>query len=127
MLQLQNTVAVNFAGNPALAVPVPLRGAKVSRDEPAIDRAATGRGGSAQRGAAGRRRCKKVTAGLFRNAFRREIGVGKIHVLVDARAIEFRDAVLSRAVHGEIGWNRMVFFIASDASDIDAADELARG
>jgi amidase len=29
MLQLQNTVAVNFAGNPALAVPVPLRGAKV--------------------------------------------------------------------------------------------------
>src|ERR1700730_3611967 len=30
MLQLQNTVAVNFAGNPALAVPVPLRGAKVS-------------------------------------------------------------------------------------------------
>jgi amidase len=30
MLQLQNTVAVNFAGNPALAVPVPLSGAKVS-------------------------------------------------------------------------------------------------
>jgi amidase len=29
MLQLQNTVAVNFAGNPALAVPVPLSGAKV--------------------------------------------------------------------------------------------------
>jgi Asp-tRNA(Asn)/Glu-tRNA(Gln) amidotransferase A subunit family amidase len=29
MLQLQNTVAVNFAGNPALAVPVPMRGAKV--------------------------------------------------------------------------------------------------
>ena len=29
MLQLQNTVAVNFAGNPALAVPVPLHGAKV--------------------------------------------------------------------------------------------------
>src|SRR6266576_2536510 len=29
MLQLQNTVAVNFAGNPALAVPVPLRGARV--------------------------------------------------------------------------------------------------
>jgi amidase len=28
MLQLQNTAAVNFAGNPALAVPVPLRGAK---------------------------------------------------------------------------------------------------
>jgi amidase len=28
MLQLQNTVAVNFAGNPALALPVPLRGAK---------------------------------------------------------------------------------------------------
>lgn len=28
MLQLQNTVAVNFAGNPALAVPVPLRSAK---------------------------------------------------------------------------------------------------
>jgi len=28
VLQLQNTVAVNFAGNPALAVPVPLRGAK---------------------------------------------------------------------------------------------------
>jgi Asp-tRNA(Asn)/Glu-tRNA(Gln) amidotransferase A subunit family amidase len=28
MLQLQNTVAVNFAGNPALAVPVPLRGGK---------------------------------------------------------------------------------------------------
>jgi amidase len=30
MLQLQNTVAVNFAGNPALAVPVPLSGAKVT-------------------------------------------------------------------------------------------------
>jgi amidase len=30
MLQLQNTVAVNFAGNPALAVPVPLHRAKVS-------------------------------------------------------------------------------------------------
>lgn len=29
MLQLQNTAAVNFAGNPALAVPVPLRGAKI--------------------------------------------------------------------------------------------------
>jgi amidase len=29
MLQLQNTVAVNFAGNPALAVPVPLHTAKV--------------------------------------------------------------------------------------------------
>jgi Asp-tRNA(Asn)/Glu-tRNA(Gln) amidotransferase A subunit family amidase len=29
ILSLQNTVAVNFAGNPALAVPVPLRGAKV--------------------------------------------------------------------------------------------------
>jgi amidase len=28
MLQLQNTVAVNFAGNPALAVPVPVRGEK---------------------------------------------------------------------------------------------------
>ena len=28
MLQVQNTVAINFAGNPALAVPVPLRGAK---------------------------------------------------------------------------------------------------
>ncbi len=26
MLQLQNTVAVNFAGNPALALPVPVRG-----------------------------------------------------------------------------------------------------
>ena len=29
MLQLQNTSPVNFAGNPALAVPVPLHGAKV--------------------------------------------------------------------------------------------------
>jgi Asp-tRNA(Asn)/Glu-tRNA(Gln) amidotransferase A subunit family amidase len=29
MLQLQNTVAVNFAGNPALAVPVPLHDARV--------------------------------------------------------------------------------------------------
>jgi amidase len=29
MLQLQNTVAVNFAGNPALAVPVPLHGTRV--------------------------------------------------------------------------------------------------
>jgi Asp-tRNA(Asn)/Glu-tRNA(Gln) amidotransferase A subunit family amidase len=28
VLQLQNTVAVNFAGNPALALPVPLRGGK---------------------------------------------------------------------------------------------------
>jgi Asp-tRNA(Asn)/Glu-tRNA(Gln) amidotransferase A subunit family amidase len=30
LLSLQNTVAVNFAGNPALAVPVPLSGAKIS-------------------------------------------------------------------------------------------------
>ena len=30
LLQVQNTVAVNFAGNPALAVPVPLSGAKVT-------------------------------------------------------------------------------------------------
>ncbi|MEY2538443.1 MAG: amidase [Verrucomicrobiota bacterium] len=29
LLSLQNTVAVNFAGNPALAVPVPLRGSRV--------------------------------------------------------------------------------------------------
>jgi Asp-tRNA(Asn)/Glu-tRNA(Gln) amidotransferase A subunit family amidase len=29
MLDLQNTVAVNFAGNPALAVPIPLRNADV--------------------------------------------------------------------------------------------------
>ena len=29
LLQVQNTVAVNFAGNPALAIPVPLRRAKV--------------------------------------------------------------------------------------------------
>lgn len=28
VLKLQNTVAVNFAGNPALAVPIPLRGAR---------------------------------------------------------------------------------------------------
>ena len=30
VLKLQNTVAVNFAGNPALAIPIPLRNAKVS-------------------------------------------------------------------------------------------------
>jgi Asp-tRNA(Asn)/Glu-tRNA(Gln) amidotransferase A subunit family amidase len=30
LLQVQNTVAVNFAGNPALAIPVPLSGANVS-------------------------------------------------------------------------------------------------
>jgi len=29
MLNLQNTVAVNFAGNPALAVPIPMRSAPV--------------------------------------------------------------------------------------------------
>ena len=29
MLDLQNTVAVNFAGNPALALPIPLRGSRV--------------------------------------------------------------------------------------------------
>ena len=29
MLPLQNTAAVNLAGNPALAVPVPLHGAKI--------------------------------------------------------------------------------------------------
>lgn len=29
MLEVQNTVAVNFAGNPALAVPIPLRGSSV--------------------------------------------------------------------------------------------------
>ena len=30
MLQLQNTVAVNFAGNPALALPIPLHDAEVA-------------------------------------------------------------------------------------------------
>jgi Asp-tRNA(Asn)/Glu-tRNA(Gln) amidotransferase A subunit family amidase len=30
LLQVQNTVAVNFAGNPALAIPVPMRHGKVS-------------------------------------------------------------------------------------------------
>jgi amidase len=30
LLQVQNTVAVNFAGNPALAIPVPLHNARVS-------------------------------------------------------------------------------------------------
>jgi Asp-tRNA(Asn)/Glu-tRNA(Gln) amidotransferase A subunit family amidase len=30
MLGLQNTVAVNFAGNPALALPIPLRDAEVA-------------------------------------------------------------------------------------------------
>jgi Asp-tRNA(Asn)/Glu-tRNA(Gln) amidotransferase A subunit family amidase len=29
MLNIQNTVAVNFAGNPALAMPVPVRGEKI--------------------------------------------------------------------------------------------------
>ena len=29
MLEMQHTVAVNFAGNPALAVPIPLRHASV--------------------------------------------------------------------------------------------------
>jgi len=29
MLNLQNTIAVNFAGNPALAVPIPMRSAPV--------------------------------------------------------------------------------------------------
>jgi len=29
MLNLQNTVAVNFAGNPALAVPIPLHDSEV--------------------------------------------------------------------------------------------------
>ena len=96
--------------------------------EPAIDRAATGRGRSAQCGAAGRERGKKVTRPSYFEMPRRcEIGVGKIHVLVDARAIEFRHAVFSRAMHGEIGWNRIVFFITRDAGDIDAADEFAGG
>ena len=54
--RLQNTVAVNFAGNPALAVPVPLRGCESSRDEPGIDRAAAGRGGAPQRRPVGRER-----------------------------------------------------------------------
>src|SRR4029077_13119225 len=98
-----------------------------SRDEPAIDRAATGRGGSAQRGKAGRERGPEVNDELWQSLLRCEIGVGKIHVLVDARAIEFRDAVFSRPVHGQTGWNGMVLFITRDSSDINAADEFARG
>ena len=62
---------------------------------------------------------------LFQNARRCEIGVGKLHVLVDARAIEFRHTVSSRPMHGETGWNRMVLFITRDSSDINAADEFA--
>ena len=30
MLQLQNTVAVNFSGNPAVAMPIPLHGSEVA-------------------------------------------------------------------------------------------------
>jgi hypothetical protein len=62
---------------------------------------------------------------LFRNARRCEIGVGELHVLVDARAIEFCHTVFPRPMHGETGWNRMVLFITRDSSDINAADEFA--
>ena len=69
VLQVQNTVPVNFAGNPALAVPVPLRSEKSSPDEPAIDWAAIGRGGSAQRRTARRRRGQKVSDRIIAKAF----------------------------------------------------------
>jgi hypothetical protein len=62
---------------------------------------------------------------LFQNARRREIGVGELHVLVDARAIEFRHTVFPRTMHGQTGWNRMVLLITRDPSDINAADEFA--
>ena len=124
LLQVQNTVAVNFAGNPALAIPVPMRHGKVP-SESAIDRTATGRGGSAQCRKAGRGRGKKISDELGQSLRRCEIGVGKIHVLVDARAIEFRHTVFSRPMHGQTGWNRMVLFITRDSSDINAADEFA--
>ena len=91
----------------------------------AIDRTATGRGGSAQCRKAGRGRGKKISDELGQSLRRCEIGVGKIHVLVDARAIEFRHAVFSRPMHGQTGWNRMVLFITRDSSDINAADEFA--
>jgi hypothetical protein len=51
---------------------------------------------------------------LFQTARRCEIGVGELHVLVDARAIEFRHTVFPRPMHGETGWNRMVLFITRD-------------
>ena len=84
-----------------------------------------GRGGSAQCRKAGRGRGKKISDELGQSLRRCEIGVGKIHVLVDARAIEFRHTVFSRPMHGQTGWNRMVLFITRDSSDINAADEFA--
>ena len=36
---LQNTVAVNYAGNPAIAIPIPYRGSTFSRHQSATDRA----------------------------------------------------------------------------------------
>ena len=125
VLQVQNTVPVNFAGNPALAVPVPLRNAKIPPTSLQLIGPRLGRGGSAQCRKAGRGRGKKISDELGQSLRRCEIGVGKIHVLVDARAIEFRDAVFSRPMHGQTGWNRMVLFITRDSSDINAADEFA--
>ena len=91
----------------------------------AIDRTATGRGGAAQCRKAGRGRSKKISEELGQSLRRCEIGVGELHVLVDARAIEFRHTVFSRPMHGQTGWNRMVLFITRDSSDINAADEFA--
>ena len=60
MLALQNTVAVNFAGNPALAVPIPLHDDRRPRDEPATDRTAPERGAASQRGPVGGSRGQKM-------------------------------------------------------------------
>ena len=127
VLQLQNTVAVNFAGNPALAIPVPLHGAKIPVTSLQLIGPRLAEADLLNAGRLVERRGKKVNDELWQSLRRCEIGVGKIHVLVDARAIEFRDAVFSRPMHGQTGWNGMVLFITRDSSDINAADEFARG
>jgi len=124
---IANTVAVKFCGHPALAVPVPLHGARVPVTSLQLNRAATGRGGSAQRGKAGRERGPEVNDESLQSLRRCEIGVGKIHVLVDARAIEFRDAVLSRPVTVKLAGWAGVFFITRDSMTSMRAGEFARG
>ena len=126
LLQVQNTVAVNFAGNPALAIPVPMRHGKVPSSLQLIGP----RLAEADLLNAGRlveRARSEVNDESLQSLRRCEIGVGKTHVLVDARAIEFCDAVFSRPVHGQTGWNGMVLLITRDSSDINAADGFARG
>ena len=62
----------------------------------------------------------------MQDARRFEIVISEHDALIYPRAVKYRHGVLSQAMHGEASGNRIVLFVAGDARDLDAANELAR-